>query len=109
MANWPYAAPAQITQLSWSNVDIEQIADLLKAISHPQRLGIVCLLGEGERSVGEISQEIGTSQPNVSQHLTLLAERQLLKSRKEANRIYYRIADERLNTIIGMMREIYCP
>lgn len=109
MANWPYAAPPGITRINWSDVEIEQIGNLLKAIAHPLRLSIVCLLGEGERSVGNISQAIGTSQPNISQHLSLLSNRQLLKSRKEGNRIYYRIGDERLTSIIGMLRGIYCP
>lgn len=109
MANWPYSAPYKPHQTNWSDVEIEQIGELLKAIAHPLRLSIVCLLGEGERSVGDISQEIGSSQPNISQHLSLLSNRKLLKSRKEANRIYYRIADQRLISIIGMLRGIYCP
>ncbi|WP_306604083.1 metalloregulator ArsR/SmtB family transcription factor [Azonexus sp.] len=109
MANWPYSAPYKPPQIDWSDVEIERIGELLKAIAHPLRLSIVCLLGEGERSVGDISQEIGSSQPNISQHLSLLSNRKLLKSRKDANRIYYRIADERLISIISMLRGIYCP
>lgn len=89
--------------------EIEPIASRFKAIAHPLRLAIVCLLGPGERTVTEICQELGTTQPNISQHLTLLYNQHLLKSRKEANRVYYSIADQRLSEIIGMLQQIYCP
>ncbi len=89
--------------------EIEPIASCFKAIAHPLRLAIVCLLGPGERTVTEICQELGTTQPNISQHLTLLYNQHLLKSRKEANRVYYAIADQRLSEIIGMLQQIYCP
>lgn len=89
--------------------EIEPVASRIKAVAHPLRLAIVCLLGPGERTVTEICQELGTSQPNISQHLNLLHNQQLLKSRKEANRVYYAIADQRLSEIVGMLQQIYCP
>lgn len=90
------------------DAEFERTAARLKAISHPLRLAIVCLLGEGERSVGDICQELGTTQPNISQHLTRLHSQRLLTSRKEANRVFYAIADDRLEEIIGFLRQIYC-
>jgi len=89
--------------------EIEPIASRFKAIAHPLRLAIVCLLGPGERSVNEICQELGSTQPNISQHLNLLYNQQLLRSRKEGNRVYYAIADQRLSTLVGMLQQIYCP
>lgn len=88
---------------------IEIVARRIKAISHPLRLAIVCLLGAGERTVSDICRTLGTTQPNISQHLTVLHGQHLLKSRKEANRIFYAINDPRLGQIIGMLQAIYCP
>lgn len=97
-----------ITRLIRSE-QIEPVASRFKAIAHPLRLAIVCLLGPGERTVTEICQELGTTQPNISQHLNLLHNQDLLRSRKEGNRVYYAIADQRLSEIIGMLQQIYCP
>jgi ArsR family transcriptional regulator len=93
---------------TWSEKEIELTAHRFKAVAHPLRLGIVCLLAQGERTVGDICSEMGTTQPNISQHLLQLQNRHLLKSRKDANRVYYAIADQRLSMIIGMLQEIYC-
>lgn len=92
----------------WSDQEIELTARCCKAVAHPFRLAILCLLGQGERSVGEILELLGSTQPNISQHLLQLHNQRLLKSRKEANRVYYAIADQRLKQIIGMLQEIYC-
>ncbi|MDP2881409.1 MAG: metalloregulator ArsR/SmtB family transcription factor [Azonexus sp.] len=93
---------------NWSEKEIELTAHRFKAVAHPLRLGIVCLLAQGERTVGDICAELGTTQPNISQHLLQLHNQHLLKSRKDANRVYYAIADQRLNVIVGMLQEIYC-
>lgn len=92
----------------WSDKEIELIASRIKAVAHPLRLAMVCLLGDRELTVNEICQAIGTTQPNVSQHLSLLHDQHLLTSRKEANRVYYSIGDRRLGEIIGMLQGIYC-
>lgn len=93
---------------NWSDKEIELTAHCFKAVAHPIRLGIVCLPAQGERTVGDICNELGTTQPNISQHLLQLHDQHLLKSRKEANRVYYAIADRRLSEIIVMLQEIYC-
>lgn len=87
---------------------IEQAARALKAMSHPLRLKILCVLGDGEVSVHEIVDAVGTSQSNVSQHLAILRDKGVLCSRKHANRVYYRVGDERTLQLIGMMREVFC-
>ncbi len=80
----------------------------LKAIAHPLRLKILCVLGSEELSVQEIVDCVGTSQSNISQHLAILREKDVLRTRKDANRVFYRIGDERMLTLIGMMREVFC-
>lgn len=87
---------------------IEQAARALKAMSHPLRLKMLCVLGAGEVSVQEIVEAVGTSQSNVSQHLAILREKGVLRSRRDANRVYYRVGDERTLQLIGMMREVFC-
>ena len=84
-------------------------ANALKAMAHPLRWRILCILGEQELSVGEIVDQIGTSQSNVSQHLDQLRSKHILVSRKEANRIFYRIRNDQLLMLIGTMREVLCP
>ena len=80
----------------------------LKAIAHPLRLKILCVLGNDELSVQEIVDCVGTSQSNISQHLAILREKNVLRTRKDANKVFYRIGDERMLTLIGMMREVFC-
>ena len=87
---------------------IEQAAHALKSISHPLRLKILCVLGSEEACVQEIVDAVGTSQSNISQHLAILREKGVLVTRKEANRIDYRVGDARTLQLIGMMQEVFC-
>ena len=87
---------------------IEQAARALKAISHPLRLKILCVIGPEEACVQEIVDAVGTSQSNISQHLAILREKGVLMTRKDANRVYYRVGDQRTLQLIGMMREVFC-
>ena len=87
---------------------IEQAARALKAMSHPLRLKILCVLGNVESSVQVIVEAVGTSQSNISQHLAILRDKGVLRARKDANRVYYRVSDERTLQLIGMMREVFC-
>lgn len=80
----------------------------LKAISNPLRLKILCVLGQNEVRVQDIVEAVGTTQSNISQHLRILHDKGILVSRKQANRIYYRVGDERTLKLIGMMREAFC-
>jgi DNA-binding transcriptional ArsR family regulator len=88
--------------------DIERASRSLKAMSHPLRLKILCTLGDQEISVQDIVEQVGTSQSNISQHLAILRDKGILASRKDANRVYYRVSDSRTLRLIGMMREVFC-
>jgi DNA-binding transcriptional ArsR family regulator len=88
--------------------DIERASRSLKAMSHPLRLKILCTLGDQEISVQDIVAQVGTSQSNISQHLAILRDKGILASRKDANRVYYRVGDTRTLRLIGMMREVFC-
>ncbi len=87
---------------------IELAARAMKAISHPLRLKILCVLGDQEVSVQGIVEAVGTSQSNISQHLAILREKGILRSRKDANRVFYSVSDQRTLKLIVMMREVFC-
>jgi ArsR family transcriptional regulator len=88
--------------------DIVRAAHCLKAMSHPLRLKILCVLGTNAISVQDIVEQVGTSQSNISQHLSILREKNILGSKNEANRVYYFIDDERMLLLIKMMRDVFC-
>ncbi len=70
------------------------IARRFRAMSEPGRIKLLDRLRDGEATVNELSAATGMSQQGTSKHLTLLAEAGILARRREANRVYYRIADE---------------
>ncbi len=88
--------------------DIDRASRSLKAMSHPLRLKILCTLGEDELSVQDIVERVGTSQSNISQHLAILRDKGILFSRKDANRVYYKVSDNRTLQLIVMMRNVFC-
>jgi len=88
--------------------DIDRASRSIKAMSHPLRLKILCTLGDDEVSVQDIVDQVGTSQSNISQHLAILRDKGILTSRKDANRVFYRVSDNRTLKLICMMREVFC-
>ena len=89
--------------------DIHLAARSLKAMAHPLRLKILCILGgSGESSVQDIVERVGTSQSNISQHLSILRDKGILISRKDANKVYYRIAEPSILHLISAMRQAFC-
>ena len=87
---------------------IEQASRAMKAMSHPLRLKILCVLGDQEVSVQDIVERVGTSQSNISQHLAIMRDKGVLRTRKDANRVYYRVGDTRTLELIHMMRDVFC-
>ena len=90
------------------NEHIETAARALKAIAHPLRLKILCVLGESELCVQDIVEAVGTSQSNISQHLAILRDKEVLQTRKDANRVYYRVGDRGTLQLIVLMAELFC-
>jgi DNA-binding transcriptional ArsR family regulator len=90
------------------NCNIECTAEVLKAIAHPTRLKILCTLNLQELQVQTLVEKTGTTQSNISQHLALMKECRILVTRRDANRIFYRIRDPQLVELIQLMRDIYC-
>jgi ArsR family transcriptional regulator len=89
--------------------DINRASRSLKAMAHPLRLKILCILGgRGEVSVQDIVEKVGTSQSNISQHLSILREKGILAYRKDANKVFYRIGDPKVLQLISSLREVFC-
>lgn len=86
----------------------EEAAGLMRALSHGARLKVLCELSGGERSVGELVQSSGLSQSALSQHLARLREEGLVATRRDAQTIYYRVADEKVLRIVKLLFELYC-
>ena len=87
---------------------IEAVSALLKSISNPVRLNILCLLQEKEMTVGEIREKLETSDANISQHLTILRNQGIVQSRKESNFMFSRIGDERVLKLIDTLQDLFC-
>ncbi len=81
-------------------------AEVSKTMAHPLRLAILHYLKDGEKTVNEITQITGASQSNVSQHLALLRQRQIVKTRKEGSNIYYRVTSPKISQACDMIREV---
>ncbi|HZW86414.1 MAG TPA: metalloregulator ArsR/SmtB family transcription factor [Gallionella sp.] len=88
--------------------DIQQTAKAIKAMAHPLRLKILCMLADQEISVQELVERVGTSQSNISQHLAILRDKGVLTTRKQANFVFYRINDHRTLKLVALMREAFC-
>lgn len=80
----------------------------LKQFANKTRLMVLCSLLKEEKSVTELLEIVGVSQPVISQHLALLRESQMVATRREGQTIYYRLADERVKRLISLMYEFFC-
>ncbi len=83
-------------------------AGLMKALGNESRLMILCLLAEGERSVGELNELVPLSQSALSQQLARLREQGLVDTRREAQTIFYSLVDGPAMRVIDVLHDIYC-
>ncbi|MCW2248856.1 DNA-binding transcriptional ArsR family regulator [Azospirillum fermentarium] len=82
---------------------------LLKALSSEPRLMILCELGTGERSVGELVAAVGLSQSALSQHLARLRADGLVRTRRQSQTIYYAVASREAADVIAVLAGLFCP
>lgn len=99
--------PVSLEQLTQQSA---QAAALLRALANEQRLLILChLAAAGELSVSSLGDRMTLSQSALSQHLARLREDGVVSFRREAQTLYYQIADEKAGRVLGLLHEIYCP
>lgn len=86
----------------------DEAVAVLKAMASHNRLLLLCQMVQGECSVGALAQSLELAQSVVSQHLSLLRRDGVVSARREAQTIYYRISDERVQALMGTMFEQFC-
>jgi len=83
-------------------------SDFLKALSHENRLLLLCLLAERERSVTELENILSLRQPTVSQQLARLRLDDLVTTRRDGKTIYYSLANDDVRRVISVIYDMYC-
>ncbi len=100
------------SQASISSVQMknkcDDVAAILKAIAHPQRLMLLCHLTNGEKTVGELEKLCGGSQSSISQFLKLMKLEDMLISEKRGLFVYYKIHDPNVKKLIFSLYKIFC-
>ncbi len=104
-AETPVAPVAEVSELA---AHASAAAALLKAMANPHRLLVLCLLGEGELSVGALNEAIPLSQSALSQHLAVLREDGLVVTRRASQSIYYRVAPGPARDVIRVLHAHFC-
>lgn len=89
-----------------SDLDRQRSATIARALADPKRLCVLETLAHGERSVGELSRDVGCQVPNMSQHLAVLRSAGLVSARRDGSTVYYRLSDPRVLEAYHMIQTI---
>ncbi|KWA30279.1 ArsR family transcriptional regulator [Burkholderia multivorans] len=84
-----------------------QLASLLKALAHRDRLLLLCQLAEGERNVQELEHRVGVHQPSLSQDLGVLRAESIVSARRDGKYVYYRLADDEIRQIMKTLSMLH--
>jgi DNA-binding transcriptional ArsR family regulator len=103
----PTARPAP--DLAGLRDNATQAAALLRALANENRLMLLCLLVEGEKTVGELNASLPLSQSALSQHLAVLREEGLVHARRSGQSMHYGLASAPARQVIEVLHAIYCP
>lgn len=105
------STPLAVRQTSEDFAELEASAGaaarLLKLLASEQRLLLLCRLIDGEASVGELAGHVGLAQSATSQHLAKMRAEGLVATRREAQTIYYRLADPAAARVLDTLCDIY--
>ena len=85
-----------------------EVAGFLKTLANENRLLVLCVLLEGEQSVGQLNTRIDLSPSALSQHLSCLREAGFVSTRRQAQTIYYQLADGRVTQVMGLLKQLFC-
>ena len=101
---------ATTADLEFMQQGAARAAALLRAVGNEHRLLVLCLLIEqGEASVGTLLEQVRLSQSALSQHLARMREEGLVTYRRDAQTLYYRIADPAAEKLVAALKDIFCP
>ncbi len=87
---------------------LPQVMDVLKMLANPERLKIVCVLGDGVLNVSQIEHLTGVAQPTLSQQLGVLRKSGIVHTQRQGKYVYYRVADPKVVQLIAQLHELYC-
>lgn len=96
---------AQVVDLQ---VRAGEAAALLKALANPDRLLLLCQLVEGERCVGDLGAATGIGQPSLSQQLAVLRAERLVETRRDGQRVLYRISSPAAMAVLRTLHDLFC-
>lgn len=108
MVNRAGAAARIVARPMEMEANTGEAAALLKTLAHPGRLALACALAEGEYSVGALEERLGIHQPSLSQQLGILRDAGVVKTRREAKQIFYRLTEAKAAQLIEALHAIYC-
>ena len=91
-----------------SEEECQLVSGILKTLSHPQRLMILCQLTDGRKTVGELEELSGASQSAVSQFLSRMKLEGLVEAERDNQHMYYDIKDPRVKKLIQSLDRIFC-
>ncbi len=86
----------------------DQATGLLRTLSNPDRLLLLCQLSQGEKSVGELEALLGIVQPTLSQQLGVLRQEDLVSTRRAGKQIFYTVKDPKVVVILNQLYALYC-
>lgn len=84
----------------------EMHAQVCSVFSNAKRLRIIHVLRDQEKAVGDLANEMGLPKANLSQHLAIMREKGILSSRREGQRVYYRLAYPKMLEAYDLLREV---
>jgi len=96
------------TTFDMKEENINKASRALKAMAHPLRLKILCVIGDHELPVMEIVKQVGTTQSNISQHIDILREKEIIVSRREGSKILCRVRDHNILQLMAVMQHTFC-
>ncbi len=88
--------------------NVESSSAFLKLLSNPTRLLILCNLIESERCVGDLEKDLNISQSALSQHLSKMRDKGIVKSEKQGKHVFYSISDSNVEDIINVLYKLFC-
>ena len=97
------------TELGLMEAAADRASALMKTLGHPGRLMILCNLASGERSVGDLADQLDMSQSSLSQHLARMRSEDLVTTRRESQMVYYSLKEGDARRVIESLYNIYCP
>ncbi len=96
------------TDLQTLEDNCELVTEVMKILSHPQRLRLVCFLAEGPNNVTELQARCGISQSHLSQFLRMMKLQGIVASERQGNFVTYSICDPRIVALVRSLQQIYC-